>query len=143
MEVEARIGEVVGDLRSKLHSKPKRRFLRDMEGQFLENETIMTALRQERAEPQSIVVSFDRRRGHRGFSYARFDLVLEVLDMIAGGSGITRPVSQLRVMRWHGTRRGLRRILRALARSNRELRFRRLLVMRYQMPEIGYRLYSG
>ena len=104
---------------------------------------MMSAIRNERSEARRVLVTFDRRRRHSGFAYGKFNLVLGGLYAISGGSGITRSVSQLRVLRWRGIRRGLRRILEGVARHNRELRFRRLLVMRYDAPEVGYRLYDS
>lgn len=140
MDIVERVSVIFEDLRGRLHSKAKRRLLRDLSGQLREDETLLALLASSRPTPVPMMVTFDRRRHDHRFSYGGFDLLLEALDLIAGGSGLSRPVSQVRVLRWRGTRKSLRTLLRRLALNNRELRYRRLLVMRYQVPAVGHRL---
>ncbi len=140
MDIDERVDAVFEELRGRLRSKAKRKLLRDLSGQLREDEALLALLAGSRSTPVPMMVTFDRRRYDHRFSYGRFDLLLEALDAIAGGSGLSRPVSQVRVMRWHGTRRSLRTLLRRIASNNRELRYRRLLVMRFQVPAIGHRL---
>lgn len=143
MDIDEQVDAVFGELRGRLRSKGKRKLLRDLSGQLREDETLLALLADTRSTPVPMMVTFDRRRHDHRFSYGKFDLLLEALDAIAGGSGLSRPVSQVRVMHWHGTRRSLRSLLRRLASNNRELRYRRLLVMRFQVPAVGHRLSSG
>lgn len=140
MDIDERVDAVFEDLRRRSRSKAKRKLLRDLSGQLREDEALLALLAGSRPEPMPMMVTFDRRRHDRRFSYSRFDLLLEALDAIAGGTGLSRPVSQVRVLQWHGTRRSLRALLRRLASNNRELRYRRLLVMRFQFPAVGHRL---
>ncbi len=138
--IRATVEEGLETFRGTLRSRQKRRFLRDVAGQLSEDERVLPRLGRNRLEARRMMVTFDRRRHDNQFSYGRMDLMLEALDALAGGSGLQRPVSQLRVLSWNGTRRDLRGVLRFLARNNRELRFRRLLVMTYPTPAIGHRL---
>lgn len=138
--VRAMVQTLFDDMRVDVRSRPKRRFLRDVQGQVCEDDRTLERLRGRRSSPRTVMVSFDRRRHDHRFSYGRMDLVLEALDRLSGGSGLGRPVSQLRVLQWNGSRRDLRGVLRFLARNNRELRFARLIVMNYATPPVGHRL---
>lgn len=138
--VRERVGDLLDEIRATTSSRPKRRFLRDVKGQICEDDRTIARLNGRRPSARSVMVTFDRRRHDHKFSYGRVDLVLEALDALSGGWGVKRPVSQLRVIQWKGSRRDLRGVLRFLARNNRELRFRRLLVMNYADPPVGHRL---
>jgi hypothetical protein len=140
MGIDERVDAVFEELRGRLRSKAKRKLLRDLNGQLREDEALLALLTGSKPTPVPMMVTFDRRRHDHRFSYGRFDLLLEALDAIAGGSGLSRPVSQVRVIHWHGTRKSLRTLLRRLASNNRELRYRRLLVMRFQIPAVGHRI---
>ena len=66
--------------------------------------------------------------------------MLVAVDAIAGGSGIYKPVNQLRVLRWNGTRGDLLRVLRYLAGLNQQIRARRLLILPYPAAPAGQRI---
>ncbi len=137
--IRAMVETLFDDMRIDVRSRPKRCFLRDVKGQMCEDDRTLERLVARRSSPRTMMVSFDGRRHDHRFSYGRMDLVLEALDRLCGGSGLGRPVSQLRVLQWNGSRRDLRGVTRYLAR-NRELRVARLIVMNYATPPVGHRL---
>ena len=128
------------ELWGEFRANTKRQFFSDIQGQLEEDDEIRDILRKSRAEPQYLAVSFDRKPNDEEFSYHYFDLALVILDAIFGGTGITKPVNQLRVLRWEATRQDLLKVLNYLAAQNRELRFRRLLIVPFPSPIIGRRL---
>ena len=128
------------DLWGEFKASTKRQFFSDIQGQLEEDDDIRNILRKSRVEPQFLAVSFDRKPNDEEFSYHYFDLALVILDAIFGGSGITKPVNQLRVLRWEATRADLLKVLDYLAAQNRELRFRRVLIVPFPSLIIGRRL---
>jgi hypothetical protein len=86
MDIDERVDAVFEELRGRLRSKAKRKLLRDMSGQLREDEALLALLAGSRPTPVPMMVTFDRRRYDHRFSYGRFDLLLEALDAIAGGS---------------------------------------------------------
>ncbi len=118
----------------------KRLFLRDVRGQLEEDEDMETILQKWRTLPRYFAVSFDRRMNDTSFSYSYFDLVLVALDAISGGTGIYKPVNQLRVLRWNGTQQDLLNVLRYLSKLNTQIRFRRLLILPYRFPPVGRKI---
>jgi hypothetical protein len=124
------------DLWGEFKASTKRQFFSDIQGQLEEDDDI----RKSRVEPQFLAVSFDRKPNDEDFSYHYFDLALVIPDAIFGGSGFTKPVNQLRVLRWEATRADLLKVLNYLAAQNRELRFRRVLIVPFPSPIIGRRL---
>ncbi|MBD8546044.1 hypothetical protein [Sphingomonas sp. CFBP 8760] len=109
--IRAMVETLFDDMRADVRSRPKRRFLRDVQGQICEDDGTLARIRGRRPSPRTVMVSFDRRRRDHAFSYARMDLVLESLDSLCGGSGLGRPVSQLRVLQWSGSQRDLRGVM--------------------------------
>lgn len=128
------------DLHDAFNASTKRRFLEDVRGQLEEDDEIDDIVRKWRTKPRYLAVSFDRRKNDSVFSYGYFDLILVALDAIAGGSGIYKPVNQLRVLRWNGTRGDLLKVLRYLARLNPQIRARRLLILPYPTAAVGQRI---
>lgn len=128
------------ELWGEFRANTKRQFFSDIQGQLEEEDEIRDILRKSRSEPQYLAVSFDRKPNDDKFSYHYFDLALVILDAVFGGTGITKPVNQLRVLRWEATRTDLLKVLNHLAAQNRELRFRRLLIVPFPTPMIGRRL---
>jgi hypothetical protein len=118
----------------------KRSFLRDVRGQLEEDEDMEAILQKWRTLPRYLAVSFDRRMNDSTFSYSYFDLVLVALDAISGGTGIYKPVNQLRVLRWNGTQQDLLNVLRYLSKLNTQIRFRRLLILPYRFPPVGRKI---
>ncbi len=83
-------------------SKARRSFLDDIEGQIEDSEEIADLILKRTVEPQLVAVTADRRWNDHNFSYSYFDTLLLFLTQVAGGSSIYKPVSQLRVLQWHG-----------------------------------------
>jgi len=139
--MEDRLSEVFDTLRAEFRRRDKRDFLTDIEGQIQDDPELFDAILHRRL-PSSpyVMVTFDRRPNDFAFSYSHADLVLVALDRIAGGSGIFKPLNQLRVMRWNASETALVSILRAFAAANPNLKFRRILVAPYPSPPAGFRI---
>lgn len=140
MARRSRFDVAFADLRSEFKARTKRRFLDDIRDQLEEDPEMVEILRKWRAAPRLFAVSFDRWTNDNTFSYGYFDLVLVALDAIAGGTGIYKPVNQLRVLRWNGTTADILTVLRYLIRLNPQIRARRLLVLPYPSPPVGRRI---
>lgn len=140
MARKSRFDIAFDDLKHEFRALTKRRFLTDIKGQIEEDEKIDGIVRKYRTEPKYLAVSFDRRKNDRAFSYSYFDLILVALDAVSGGSGIYKPVNQLRVLRWNGTTSDLLRVIRYLAKLNPQIRARRLLILPYPSTVVGQRI---
>lgn len=141
MAMEDRLSEVFDTLRAEFRRRDKRDFLTDIEGQIQDDPEMFDAILHRRLPSAPyVMVTFDRRPNDVAFSYSHADLVLVALDRIAGGSGIFKPLNQLRVMRWNASEAALVMILRAFAAANPNLKFRRILVAPYPSPPAGFRL---
>lgn len=140
MARKSRFDLAFDELWGEFRATTKRRFFSDIQGQLEEDDDIRDILRKSRAEARYLAVSFDRKPNDDEFSYHYFDLTLVVLDAVFGGAGITKPVNQLRVLRWDASRTDLLKVLNYLAAQNRELKFRRLLIVPFPSPVIGRRL---
>lgn len=141
MVAEERLSAVFDALRAEFRGKDRKNFLTDIEGQILDDEEIFEAVGHRRLPSAPyVMVTFDRKPNDAAFSYAHADLILVALDRIAGGSGIFRPLGQLRVLRWNASETALVVVLRAFARANSTLKFSRILVMPYPSPPAGHRL---
>ncbi|WP_156035020.1 hypothetical protein, partial [Pseudorhizobium marinum] len=81
-------------------------FLTDIQGQLEEDEQIYEIVRKRRSVAKYLAVSFDRALNDSEFSYSDFDLALVALDAVSGGLGITKPVNQMRALRWNSDARG-------------------------------------
>jgi hypothetical protein len=136
-----RIEAAFDELRSQFRAKAIRSFLDELEGQIADDDELREAITYRR-RPSSpyFAVTFDRRPNDTTFSYPFADLVLVVLDRISGGTGIFKPINQLRVIRWNATDTDLLRALRTVSRANAQLRFHRILVVPYPVPPVGHRL---
>ncbi|WJR66392.1 hypothetical protein QTA58_19545 [Neorhizobium sp. CSC1952] len=131
------------DLRTEFNPTSKRAaFLDDIKWQLEEDPDIYDIVRKRRSSIQYLAVSFDRKVNDVGFSYGDLDLVLVALDAAAGGSGIRKPVNQMRVLRWNSTKRDLRRVLQYLAKLNPQIRTRSMLILPFPMPVVGRGLVS-
>lgn len=128
------------ELWGEFRANTKRQFFSDIQGQLEEDDDIRDILRKSCSQPKYLAVSFDRRPNDEEFSYHYFDLTLVILDAIFGGIGITKPVNQLRVLRWEAPPSDLLKVLNYLAAQNRALKFRRLLIVPFPSPTIGRRL---
>jgi hypothetical protein len=117
-------------LRGEFTAKTKRAFLDDIQGQIEDDENIQEILRKRRrTPPEFVTVTFDRQKNDSNFSYSDFDLLLVVLDHIAGGDGIKKPSNQVRALRWNGSRPDLLQVLRVFRGNNSQVRFRRALIL--------------
>lgn len=128
------------ELRGEFRAATKRRFLDDIRDQLEEDPDRWEMVTARRGEPQLLAVSFDRRTNDGNFSYHYFDLVLVALDHFAGGAGIIKPVSQLRVLRWNDSPSELLKVLKYLMRQNSQIKARRLLILPYPTPVVGRRI---
>ena len=141
MTMERRLSEFFDTLRAEFRTRERRDFLADIEGQILDDPELFEAILYRRLPSAPFVmVTFDRKPNDVAFSYAHADLVLVALDRIAGGSGIFKPLNQLRVMRWNASESALVTTLRAFSAANSNLKFRRILVAPYPSPPAGFRL---
>lgn len=141
MALEDRISDVFEALRLEFRTRQKREFLTDLEGQIWDDEELRDAISHRRLPSAPyFMVTFDRKPNDSTFSYADADLVLVVLDRIAGGIGIFKPINQLRVLRWNASAGALLNALRMFSRANAHLKFHRILVAPYPTPPTGYRL---
>ena len=118
----------------------KRSFLEDIQGQIEDNEDIQGILRTPRTRSQYVAVTCDRRKNDNNFSYNDFDLLLVALDAISGGNGIYKPSNQMRALQWNRRRSDLLRVLWYFARNNRQVNFRRALVLPFPVPPVGHRI---
>ncbi len=136
----AMLDQIFADIASAYRAKSKLRFLRDIRGQIDDNERINDLFAGSGRQSKRIVVTFDRRRNDNRFLYSYADLLLVILDRRSGGAGITKPLSQVRVLNSIWTRRQLLQILRYFSRNNREIKFRRILILPYSDSIVGHRL---
>jgi hypothetical protein len=128
-------------IRRGIRAKSKKDFLVDLRGQIDDDEDIQGILRKERPSGNRYyAVTFDRIKGDDDFSYSHFDLLLVALDAIAGGNGIYKPSSQLRALLWNGSSNNLLSVMRYFTKLNPELKVRRILVLPFPVPAVGYRL---
>ena len=127
-------------LRHIYSAKTKRAFLADIRGQLEEDEKIAQILQKPRIKARYVAVTCDRRRNNPNFSYGFFDLLLVILDALAGGGGIYKPCNQMRALQWNGRRSNLLRVLQFFARNNAQVNFRRALVLPYPIPPAGHQI---
>ena len=127
-------------LRQEFTANTKRRFLTDIEGQIEDDHEIQEILDIPYAKPRLLAVTCDRKFNDKRFSYQYFDLLLVSLDRISSGNGIYKPANQLRVLQWNGKKSQLLTVLRYFRRNNRQVNFKRALILPYPTPPTGYRL---
>jgi len=127
-------------LRKAFTAKTKRRFLNDIQGQIEEDEHIQEILQKRPAQRRFLAVTFDRRKNDKNFSYSYFDLLLVALDAISGGTGIYKPSNQIRAIQWNRKRSDLLRVLLYFAQNNRQVSFRRALILPFPIPPAGHRI---
>lgn len=132
--------DIIHEISETYRAESKKGFLRDIAGQIEDDENISELLTKTGGAVRRLVVTFDRKRNDRRFSYSHADLLLVVLDRISGGTGIRKPLSQVRVVQSKWNRSQLLRIIRYFSRNNREIRFRRILILKYPDPVVGHRL---
>jgi|ERR1700692_302447 len=143
MSATNRLEVAFKQLRRIYTAKTKRTFLADIQGQIEEDEEIEQILQRPRIKAHYVAVTYDRRMNNPNFSYAFFDLLLVVLDALAGGGGIYKPCNQMRALQWNGSRSNLLRVLRFFARNNRQVNFRRALVLPFPIPPTGHKIDSA
>jgi hypothetical protein len=124
-------------------AKTKRAFLADIRGQLEEDKGIEQVLQKPRTKARYVAVTCDRPMNNPNFSYAFFDLLLVVLDALAGGGGIYKPCNQMRALQWNGRRSNLLRVLLFFARNNPQVNFRRALVLPFPIPPAGHKIDSA
>ena len=110
------------ELEADFTARTKRSYLDDLRGQLEEEELINEIVKSWKDGDHHLAVSFDRKKNDHGFSYPYFDLTLVALDRISGGTGIFKPVNQLRVIRWNSSRSNLLKVLRYLMRLNPQIK---------------------
>lgn len=142
MIVNTRAGAFQG-LRSEFKAKTRNTFLNDIEGQIDENAELADTIDKRPASIKYLTVTFDRWPNDASFSYTYFDFLLLILDRASGGIGIYKPVNQVRALRWNGTRSSLLRAIRYFGRLDPRLRVRRLLVLPFPLPTVGFRIDPG
>jgi len=134
------IGDTLTEIRTNLTAKTKLSFLDDIEGQVEDDEDIKDILVRSTKTERYIAVTFDRRKNDTSFSYQYTDLILVWLDKLSGGTGIKKPSSQLRVIQWRRTRSDLLKVMRYFGKNNSQMNFRRILILPYPAPTVGWRL---
>jgi hypothetical protein len=132
--------DVFDEIASLFRAQTKLDYLRDIAGQIEEDEEIAELIEGDGRTAKKLVVTFDRRRNDNRFSYSHADLLLVVLDRLSGGAGIEKPLNQVRVLTSKWTRSQLLKILRYFSRNNREIKFRRILILPYPGTIVGHRL---
>lgn len=145
MSFEQRVADAFEELRSEFRSKDKLAFLDDLEGRILDNDTLRDAIGSRVLSSRPwVMVTFDRRPNDTRFSYALADLALLAFHRSCGGHGThtDKPMHQVRALRWNATPTALLAALKVLSRVNPQLRFRRILVVPYPLPPVGWRLYT-
>jgi hypothetical protein len=127
----AKIEDVFEGLRHRVRSEAKLDWIAQIENFFEKHvETLEERLRDR--DRQFVSISFDRRKNDEDFSYAFADLLLKALDLTHGGTGVRRPVNQLRVIRWGNTRASLRDVLVSAKATFPEFKFRGVLTLPYK-----------
>jgi hypothetical protein len=124
----------------KYKAKTRRAFLDDLYGQIEEDADLIEIFTRKRRSTERVVVTFDRKFKNVTFSYDYFDMTLRFLDAISGGSGIYKPVNQIRALRWLGTREELKKVPVTLGASNPRIRVNRTLILPYPDPVVGVRI---
>lgn len=127
-------------LRREFSDNAKRSFLRDIQGQIEEDEDIYDILKTTTGKQRYLAVTFDRRKNDDSFSYVYFDLVIVLLDRLAGGRGIYKPANQLRVLKWNAKKSDLLKVLLYFASNNTQLRFKRALILPFPTPAVGFKI---
>lgn len=130
---------LMDEIAKSYRAKSKINFLRDIAGQIEDDEKIQGLMLQSKSS-KFLMITFDRKRNDKRFSYSHADLLLVVLDRISGGSGITKPLSQVRVVQSKWTRAQMLTILRYFSRNNREINFRRILIETCSSQTVGHKL---
>lgn len=126
----------------------KRRFIDDIRGQIEEDVELQELLQSRRMSKgrrvpfgeSRVVVTFDRKKGDNSFSYGYFDVLLVLIDALSGGNGIMKPVNQLRLIHWNGTRTQLLDTLRIFGGLNSQVAARRILILGASNLLIGSRI---
>ncbi|MEH6691123.1 MAG: hypothetical protein V7774_08065 [Pseudorhizobium pelagicum] len=132
--------DAFNELRGEFKQSRKSDFLTDIQGQLEEDEQIYEIVRKRRSVAKYLAVSFDRALNDSEFSYSDFDLALVALDAVSGGLGITKPVNQMRALRWNSDARDLKTVLIYLGRLNPQIRPYSFLILPFPKPPIGKRI---
>ena len=133
-------GSVFVTLRREFTANTKRTFLSDIEGQIEDDHEIQEILETPNRKNRLLAVSCDRKYNDEKFSYHYFDILLVSIDSISGGNGIYKPANQLRVLQWNGKKSQLLTVLKYFGKLNRQINFKRALILPYPTPPTGYRL---
>lgn len=137
---EAGLEAYITNLKAEYRGKRKKTFLDDIYGQIVEDDIVREHMFRPHVETKKVVVTFDKMKNDTHFDYSLFDVLLVIIDQVQGGSGLKKPLNQLRVLQWNGTRGSLLKVLLYFRRYNRALKFRRLLVLPYPRNVTGNRL---
>ena len=140
MSRQSRSDSAIAEIEKHYTARARHEFLEDLRGQIEDDEEISEILNNATLDPRSITVSFDRKKNDLKFFYSYFDMLLVILDKVSGGSGITKPISQLRVIKWHSSRANLKRVLKYFRALDARLNYRRLLLLPYGLNPVGHNL---
>lgn len=133
-------GSVFIRLRQEFTATTKRTFLSDIEGQIEDDHEIQEILETPYRKDRLLAVTCDRKFNDKKFSYHYFDILLVSIDAMSGGNGIYKPANQLRVLQWNGKKSQLLTVLKYFRRNNRQINFKRALILPFPTPPTGYRL---
>lgn len=122
------------------YRKKKRTRAEDLRDQIAESIEDL-GLADQRGALKEYGVTFDRTKNVH-FDYWLFDEMLVQLTAGAGGSGISKPMHQLRIMEWKKDAKHLLSAIRSLAALQTNLKFQRLMVFRLD-GAAGHRLIRG
>jgi hypothetical protein len=78
--------ELIAEISATYRAESKREFLRDITGQIEDEQAVTDLISKTTATERRMVVTFDRKRNDKRFSYSHADLLLVVLDRISGGT---------------------------------------------------------
>lgn len=143
MPADREFQRIFNQLREQLNANNKRRpFLESIE-QALQEEEFEMLLAPSAYGARSVAITADRPRNSTVFDYHLFDQMLVALDQMSGGTGLRKPINQLRIIQWRGSRRRLLTLLLKLGRRIPAVRARRLLVLRLIAPTVAHNLDPG
>lgn len=127
--------EAFDEHRKNYRKGEKLELLDDLEAQF-EEEDLIDLLTETAGETRWIMVTADRRFNDNLFDYGYWDMLLSLISRFNGRPRILKPLHQVRVVRWRGSRSSLRKVLR-VARHNAALNYGSLLLLPYVDPVVA------
>jgi hypothetical protein len=143
MDTDIEFNAAFKRLQSEFKHKSKRTFLEEVKIALEDRHDFVELITQRQEDRKFVAVTFDRRRNDKVFSYVYFDLLLVLLDRLSGGGGIYKPVNQVRAVQWNANRSDLIQILRYFALHFPKVNSRRLLVLPFPEPPVGFQIDSN